>query len=336
MTKPRNELIDFLKGYAILLVVLGHCIQRTLPQSFDVHPLFRVIYSFHMPLFMFLSGYVAYFSFSGKTQQLLSRMQTLMIPFFSWFILFFFMYYANVSFDLFFEKLVELLKNPDRGLWFLWTLSFNYLLLFISLRISKNHTLIPMLIFFLMINVINIFVHPVAGMASLGWHLLFFSAGYGLKKFDLDKKKAFVITGHISLIIFPVLVIFWNRSSSVQLSILIKNGNGWMSLLKYFYGLIVPFSGILFSFAIAQWILQMSFIKNLFSYLGRISLEIYYTHSFFFSLIFLIASWNINLQIIVCFIIITALSVLTQYLIKQNRYFAFIFYGKSIKKIEHL
>ena len=56
----RLSYVDVLKGYAILLVILGHSIQNTV-LDFDGNIVFRVIYSFHMPLFMILSGIVVKF-----------------------------------------------------------------------------------------------------------------------------------------------------------------------------------------------------------------------------------------------------------------------------------
>ena len=51
--KERIHWIDIAKGIAIMLVVIGH-----VPDAFDA-PFYRVaIYTFHMPLFFFLSGYV--------------------------------------------------------------------------------------------------------------------------------------------------------------------------------------------------------------------------------------------------------------------------------------
>jgi fucose 4-O-acetylase-like acetyltransferase len=49
---PRNTTIDIARGIGIILVVLGH--NWTVLQ--DKGELFRVIYSFHLPLFFFLSG----------------------------------------------------------------------------------------------------------------------------------------------------------------------------------------------------------------------------------------------------------------------------------------
>ena len=56
--KQRIDYIDRMKGLAIFLVVMGHVSRMAFAQSDDV--VYRVIGSFHMPLFMFLSGLVAY------------------------------------------------------------------------------------------------------------------------------------------------------------------------------------------------------------------------------------------------------------------------------------
>ena len=77
----RNKTIDIIKGIAIFLVVLGHVIQfRFLPESFDENYLFRMIYSFHMPLFMFLSGYLVWKE-SLITVNLQKKFRRLIIPF---------------------------------------------------------------------------------------------------------------------------------------------------------------------------------------------------------------------------------------------------------------
>jgi len=52
----RINYIDRLKGFAILLVVIGHLALFSMKQ--DGSTVFRLIQSFHMPLFMFLSGMV--------------------------------------------------------------------------------------------------------------------------------------------------------------------------------------------------------------------------------------------------------------------------------------
>lgn len=51
---------DLLKLFAIFLVVDGHCMQHLLRVETINNPLFLWISSFHMPLFMSLSGMFAH------------------------------------------------------------------------------------------------------------------------------------------------------------------------------------------------------------------------------------------------------------------------------------
>lgn len=64
----KNRYIDFLKGIAILCVIYGHCLQYGSGADFLQQELYwdnvvmKIIYSFHMPLFIAISGYLFYFS----------------------------------------------------------------------------------------------------------------------------------------------------------------------------------------------------------------------------------------------------------------------------------
>ena len=57
--KVRIHYLDSLKAILILLVVLGHAVQFNDTEHYANSILFRFIYSFHMPLFFFISGYLA-------------------------------------------------------------------------------------------------------------------------------------------------------------------------------------------------------------------------------------------------------------------------------------
>ncbi len=64
MTKRRYKDIDIAKGIAIFLVVLGHIVARVPPPNSDWYVVLKnMIYLFHMPLFMFLSGLIMYLTF---------------------------------------------------------------------------------------------------------------------------------------------------------------------------------------------------------------------------------------------------------------------------------
>lgn len=54
MTSQRNDTIDIIKGFLIICVILGHVLLGSIEDNILRH----LIYSFHMPLFMFMSGYM--------------------------------------------------------------------------------------------------------------------------------------------------------------------------------------------------------------------------------------------------------------------------------------
>ena len=81
----RNAFIDIIKGVAIFLMLWGHCIQYCIARSgldFYENNVFRFIYTFHMPLFMLVSGYLFFFSFSKRNlkELLVHRVQSLLQP----------------------------------------------------------------------------------------------------------------------------------------------------------------------------------------------------------------------------------------------------------------
>lgn len=55
--KQRILFIDNLKCFAIFCVVLGHALQYTSGKYLEDNFVFNFIYTFHMPLFMMMSGY---------------------------------------------------------------------------------------------------------------------------------------------------------------------------------------------------------------------------------------------------------------------------------------
>ena len=125
MAKVRIDFLDQLKGYGILLVVMGHLIGVFLnPTDMNNNQLFRFIYSFHMPLFMFVSGYIAgklvkisslrmLFSFVGN------KAKQLLIPMLIWPVIMYgcTFFHNNVSLTGVYQSFLYELSYPS--LWFL-------------------------------------------------------------------------------------------------------------------------------------------------------------------------------------------------------------------------
>lgn len=80
MQVRRIVYIDWLKAFAIFLVLLGHSIQK-LSAGGVMDGLFDFIYSFHMPLFMMLSGFFLAKSLDcGIKRFLITRSRQLLLP----------------------------------------------------------------------------------------------------------------------------------------------------------------------------------------------------------------------------------------------------------------
>lgn len=79
--------VDAAKGLGIVFVVLGHAIADTMPNVPIFEKIFQIVYSFHMPLFFFLSGFCGIKALQKrqlheKEAYILERFKRLMIPYF--------------------------------------------------------------------------------------------------------------------------------------------------------------------------------------------------------------------------------------------------------------
>lgn len=85
--KTRNIAFDLLKLFAIFLVLWGHCIQHMKVTNTE-EPIFLFIYSFHMPLFMMISGYFCISSLSMRLWPFLKKkFIQLLLPCLTWYVL---------------------------------------------------------------------------------------------------------------------------------------------------------------------------------------------------------------------------------------------------------
>lgn len=125
----RNNAIDSVKGFAILLVMIGHCIVLNGLHESDPF-LYDIIKSVQMPLFMLVSGVLAAMpvkktGMGTGMKKLGVRAVSYLVPFFSWFVVVHLYVHAKagtISGQMFLKELKDLLFQTDRGLWFLMTL----------------------------------------------------------------------------------------------------------------------------------------------------------------------------------------------------------------------
>lgn len=125
----RLENFDIAKAICIILVVIGHYCENAPAWYMDIHD---VIYSFHMPLFMFASGYI-YIAFKKEeesyTKFIWKKIRRLMIPYFvvSFIVISIKLLSqggAYVENHVTFLSYIKALYSPEAGyyLWFIWAL----------------------------------------------------------------------------------------------------------------------------------------------------------------------------------------------------------------------
>jgi len=184
--RERAADIDALRGLAILLVVLGHCVQYNVA-DFDASPVFRVIYAFHMPLFMFISGFFAWSPAGARPGALRAKAATLVVPFLFWLpIAYAYLVLTKTpqvegvaldpsSFAL------HLLRSPDAGgLWFLWVLFLQFAALLACQRLAPRRTAMAMVALIVLANALVLLVprSNVLGLGLFRWYAAFFTAGF--------------------------------------------------------------------------------------------------------------------------------------------------------------
>ena len=154
----RDSYMDFLKGIAVVAVIVGHSISDVPKADF----LFQIIYSFHMPLLFFISAYIEEKNrekYTGRESGfLLHRMSGLLLPYLSWTIL-----YAAVSGQLLDMNAVDfgrILAGYDQsGLWFLpvlFGLKVLHLLYWKMQKKAKRHILFMNLALCLILEIMTV------------------------------------------------------------------------------------------------------------------------------------------------------------------------------------
>lgn len=125
-TTKRNPIVDIIRGFAMLLVVLGHTMSGTVSEYSD-SLLFQIIWTLQMPLFIIISGYVTRYSrpltdASGLWNFIKKRTLAYMLPWLVWTILIRGLIFGQTDF----LNIKHLLWHMDSGYWFLvtiWTIS---------------------------------------------------------------------------------------------------------------------------------------------------------------------------------------------------------------------
>lgn len=138
----RIKWIDYLKGFAIVLMVVGH--YQGTPVLLTIW-----IYAFHMPLFFFLSGYLSE-NIQDRGKYLLKRFKSLMIPYYSFGLLMLAMdalLKSSISLSHELLNIVYYIWRP--AMWFFFVLYFSCVAYCFSYRLSQRKKVLLLFICYL-------------------------------------------------------------------------------------------------------------------------------------------------------------------------------------------
>lgn len=285
-TKKRNPYLDIVKAILIILVIIGHSIQYGAGPNYINNSLFfdnnifKIIYSFHMPLFIMISGYLSYNSLNKKTfkETLISKFKTIIIPLLLWSIIPFIITldYINIK-----ESIKLFIQVFSTNLWFLWGIFYINIIVKLINKFFKDNIFIYILIFLISFILPNMIVIKYFKIQIFLYTYLFFyfMLGYFYKKYNLEEKlKKFINnkTLIINTIIFFLLLIPYSREHYIYLSgiyILADYKQLIIDLYRYLIGIIGCIEILLLVYKLLPKINDK--VKDNLLYIGKNTLGIY-------------------------------------------------------------
>ncbi|MFH0798885.1 MAG: acyltransferase family protein [Pseudomonadota bacterium] len=327
--KKRFADINILKGIGIILVVWGHIGITCSYDSGAYLPWYEIksiIYSFHMPLFFIVSGFLAAYSTENRQIDYLAYVKKIVprfvIPFFSFSLIIATAKLLSVHFSqsgLMYPVSVGTIYwnfiNPYFGyaplLWFIYTLFIIQLAYPLLVRLLEHDALVLVIsLLFTPYDLPAVFcIGPVV------IHLPFFAIGSILFKTNFRQpsmKKIHILWSCVAIMLFAMLHVYF-----------------WHATFSYF------FLGCLGTYVC--WVLSsmLAEIKLYFmEYIGKISLDIYLWHTtfngvflFMFSIILPANSFWL-LAVTVCFSIVLVNVCLAKILVRFPK-ICYALYGRA-------
>lgn len=224
-TKQRSLYLDIVKGVAITLVVFGHCLQYgtslNVDDTYFGNSIFITIYSFHMPLFMLVSGYLFWGSANRHSakKNVRSRISGLLVPIFSW-----------NTLNLLLLDVTKLIKGDTISIggniqsylsatWFLWSIFWCSLIVLIVRRFLHDTPIVYILLSFMLL-----FLPNTHGIPYHVYMYPYFVIGYfwnkinGSNAFEVMSFKRKLCVCLISIILFLILLFMYTKDDYIYTS----------------------------------------------------------------------------------------------------------------------
>lgn len=286
------RLLIFYGGGAILLVLWGHCLQGCNIDSFNIFQnwMFKIIYSFHMPLFMLISGYLFWKSRNKKLKDIIiRRIVTIGIPFLVWNTLLYFRKVVILHEEL---SIMKYLQSIRYGIWFLQSIFIITIEVAIIIKIAEriNGKVLVFRNFFLICVALgNLFIDGIIGVHTANLFVPFVVGYlYAERKFDgkreINLNKSFLVCSGIVYIILFLFYKEWSFDYISGVNPMTSEYKPYIQMEINIYRWIIGIVGSIVFTEIMQLLyvkyMNLRFVKFV-NRIGKDTLQIYVMQCFF-------------------------------------------------------
>jgi fucose 4-O-acetylase-like acetyltransferase len=304
----RNKALDITKGLGIILVMVGHI---NMPSW-----IINVIYFFHMPLFLLISGYL------HKKKGFMETLKSITPYCLSY--LFYGLLFIFISFLLSGQissgNLNSLILFQPGSIWGIrWFGVFWFIIMMLMIKLiasivpfNKNSTIVFLLFFFLgwfFTRKFSILIDlPFALLQSFSL-FIFYVIGYYSKNFERRVKYwHFIFFGILFILAAGIALIYTNGFIGKIVN---------YHLLKFFnpvYALVLALSGSIAFYGLARSISKFdNYISQVLSYMGNYSFAFFALHLFCFFLLKKILSYLVGISVFIELVVIIPLTIVIVY-----------------------
>lgn len=307
--EQRTNFIDFIKGIAIFLMLYGHSLQYGSGADFLQtgqyweNNVMKAIYSFHMPLFITISGYLFWFSIQrhGMLTSVKKRITTLLPICVTWAILLWgasaiYKHHYNVK---------AFIRLVFTDFWFLSSVLVCVIVVtLVDSIVSRKLKVISCIVV-----VICFFITPdFFWMNAHKFMIPYFACGYACAKYNLLDKFSNIknAAGIICLCMWGGLLLLYNKNTYIYTTGITLKGKDdvCQQLMIDGYRYIIGFVGVVAVIYLSNILLNkfyrydnkaLSVILERMEYIGRNSIEFYILSTYMF--VYLVPRLTTNFEL---------------------------------------
>lgn len=332
--KERDPSLDAVKGFTILIVMLGHVLVLN---GINDPVLYDWIKAVQMPLFMMAAGYLCGISHKAENlgdygRMLKKRAVGYMLPFFSWTLVF--------HPDDFTWAFPAYLEQPERGLWFLLTLFVLTLMVYTAQLFGalagRRSRWLGTVVFWLVYLILTaaVYCQNMAGISWFGPHLTkiyipYYMAAYVYGEYERPLSRW--VTPKVKLGAAVLGGLFCLAAVCTRDMMVMEN------MLDYGLQTLASFGGCI-SVIVFFYRLRGGKCKRFLAWLGQYTLEVYSIH-YHFARILNRGTLDFTLYspegigfVLASFCVMSLLSAAVILLAKRFRLTNFLLYGKKREK----